>query len=262
MTGAVDFVDDRSAPPSDRWARAWPLRKPAVWHLAKGGVLLFAVWTGAGLLFMGYLEDGPIGDADRAGAEWLANRRTPTWNTLTDYGSALSDTLVKVILVAVVGGAMVIIWRRWHDGVFLALVVIVEATIFVIASFIVDRDRPPVEKLDSPAPSGSFPSGHAAAAVAFYAGVLMVVCWHTRNRVVRVAVGVLAVLAPLAVAISRTQRGMHHPLDVVAGLLLGVAVLYVVRGALAKGVDEIDQAADPAVPERVRRLDLTSGEHA
>ena len=144
--------------------------------------------------------------------------RTPTLNTLTHYGSMLSDTLVKVILVAVVGGAMVIVWRRWHDGVFLALAVIVEATVFVIASFIVDRDRPPVEQLDPPAPSGSFPSGHTAAAVAFYGGLFLVVCWHTpqparagglRRRRRRRA----ADRRPLA-----GRRGMHHPIDVVAGL--------------------------------------------
>jgi membrane-associated phospholipid phosphatase len=144
--------------------------------------------------------------------------------------------------------------------VFLALAVILEASIFVISSFVVDRDRPPVDKLDEPAPSGSFPSGHAAAAVAFYGGLLVVVCWHTRNRVVRAVVGIVAVLAPLAVAFSRAQRGMHHPLDVVAGVLLGLAALFIVRGAIAKGVDEIDRTADPSVPERARRLDLTTGE--
>jgi membrane-associated phospholipid phosphatase len=257
MSGTVDVVGRGSATQHDRWVRAWPLRKPALVHLAVGGVLLLAVTTGLGLLYMAFLDHGPVGDTDRDGAEWLEDRRTSTWNTWTDYGSMLSDTLVKVILVAVVGGAMVLIWRRWHDGVFLAVAVSLEATIFVISSFIVDRDRPPVEQVDPPAPSGSFPSGHTAAAVAFYAGLFMVVCWHTRNRFVRAIFAVIAVAAPLIVGVSRVWRGMHHPLDVVAGILVGLAALYVVRGALAKGVDEIDRQ-DPSAPERVRRLDLTS----
>lgn len=262
MSDTIDAIDGSSARPSDRWASAWPLRRPALWYLARGGALLLVVTTGVGLLYMALLDVGPVGDADRRAARWLADRRTPTWNTLTDVGSALSDTLVKVILVAVVGGVMVLIWRRWHDAVFVALAVVLEATIFVISSFVVDRDRPPVPKLDEPAPSGSFPSGHSAAAVAFYVGVFVTVCWHTRNRAVRAAAGIVAVLAPLAVAISRAQRGMHHPLDVLAGLLLGLGALYVVRGALAKGVEDIDRTADPSVPERARRLDLTTGEQA
>ncbi len=256
MSGTVE-VGGRFETHSDHWVRAWPLRKPALLHLAIRGSLLLAVTTVVGLLYMAFLDDGPVGDADRAVAEWLEDRRTSTWNTLTDYGSMLSDTLVKVILVAIVGGAMVVVWRRWHDGVFLALAVILEATVFVTSSFIVDRDRPPVDQLDPPAPSGSFPSGHTAAAVAFYAGLFVVVCWHTRNRVVRAIFALIAVAAPLVVGVSRVWRGMHHPLDVIAGFLLGLAALYIVRGALAKGVAEIDRQ-DPNAPERVRRLDLTS----
>jgi undecaprenyl-diphosphatase len=170
----------------------------------------------------------------------------------------LSDTLVKVALVAVVGGAMVLVWRRWHDGVFLAAIVSLEATVFVIVSFIVGRDRPPVEHLDPPAPSGSFPSGHTAAAVAFYAGLLVVVYWHTRNRAVRAVFVVVAVAAPLTVAVSRAYRGMHHPIDVAAGLVLGLTAIAVVWVAMTAGVDEIDRTADDSVPERVRRLDLTA----
>jgi membrane-associated phospholipid phosphatase len=259
MSTAIDTVPTVRTRGGDGWQRAWPLGKSALFVLAKGGVVMLVVWTGVGLLYMKFLDDGPIGDADRAGARWLEDRRTPTLNTLTHYGSMLSETLVKVILIAVVGGAMVIIWRRWHDGVFLAIAVSLEAGVFVITSFIVGRDRPPVTQLDAVPPSGSFPSGHAGAAVAFYAGVFVVVCWHTRNRVVRWAFGVVAVAAPLIVGFSRAERGMHHPLDVAAGLLLGVAAIYVARAAIAAGVDEIDRAAgDTRPPDRVRRLDLTT----
>ena len=262
MTSIVDRAPTSAARTrgNDGWHRAWPLRKPALVVLAKGGALLLVVWTGLGLLYMAVLDDGVVGDADRDAARWLEDRRTPTWNSLTHYGSMLSDTLVKVILVAVVGGAMVILWRRWHDGVFLAVAVSLEAAVFVITSFIVDRDRPPVEQLDAIPPSGSFPSGHTGAAVAFYAGVFVVVCWHTRNRAVRSVFGAVAVVAPLIVGVSRAARGMHHPLDVAAGLLLGVATIYVVRAAIAAGVDEIDRTAGDSVPERVRRLDLTERE--
>lgn len=256
MSGALEGVHGREAARDDRWVRAWPLRTHALLHVGLGGLLLLVVTTGVGLMFMWFLDDGPIGDADRSAARWLEDRRTPTLNTWTNYGSMLSETLVKVALVALVGGAFVLIVRRWHDGVFLALVVLLEATVFVIASVIVGRDRPPVEQLDPPAPSGSFPSGHAGAAVAFYGGLFLVVCWHTRHRIVRATFAFVAVAAPLAVGFSRAARGMHHPIDVVAGMLLGLGTLFVVRGALARGVEEIDREADSSVPERARRLDL------
>jgi membrane-associated phospholipid phosphatase len=258
VTSIVDGAPTLRTGGNDGWVRAWPLRKPALFILAGGGAVLLAVWTAVGLFYMAFLDDGAVGDADRDAARWLADRRTPTWNSLTHYGSMLSDTLVKVTLVAVVGGAMVILWRRWHDGVFLVVAVSLEAAVFVITSFIVDRERPPVEQLDSIPPSGSFPSGHTGAAVAFYGGVFVIMCWHTRNRVVRSVFGFIAVVAPLIVGASRAYRGMHHPIDVAAGLLLGVATILIVRAALAAGVDEIDRTADASVPARVRRLDLTA----
>ena len=263
MDETINAAPARHVSRDDRRYRAWPLKKPALLVLAKGGALLLVVWSVSGLLYLALLDDGPVGDADRDAVEWLAERRTPTWNSVSHVGSMLSDTIVKVVLVVVVGGLMVVVFRRWHDGVFLAVAVSLEATIFVISSFIVDRDRPPVHTLDPPAPSGSFPSGHTAAAVAFYGGVFVVVCWHTRNRAVRSVFGVIAVAAPLAVAGSRMYRGMHHPIDVIAGLILGIAALFVVRAALRAGVEAIDASTDPSLPPRVRRLDLTApdGDH-
>jgi membrane-associated phospholipid phosphatase len=257
MSGTVQVVGPPTVSHEDHWVRAWPLNKPALAQLGKVTALMLAVTTVAGLLFMWILDDGPLGDADRAGAEWLEDHRSSTINSLTHYGSMLAETLVKVALVALVGGAAVLIWRRWHDGVFIALAVILEATVFVVASFIVGRDRPPVEHLDPPAPSGSFPSGHAAASVAFYGAVLVVVTWHTRNRAVRAAFVVVAVAVPLIVGFSRAYRGMHHPIDVIAGLLLGLAAVYAARGIVARGVAEIDRTAAPTTPERLRRLDLS-----
>jgi len=242
----------------DGGLRVWPLPRPALWTLAKGGAVLLVFWTAIGLFFMQFLDDGPVGDADRAGAEWLEDHRTSTWNSLTHYGSMMSETLVKTILVVVVGAAMVAIWRRWHDGVFLAVTVILEATVFVISSVIVGRDRPPVEHLDDAAPSGSFPSGHSAAAVAFYVSLFVIIRWHTQNRAVRAFFAVVAVAVPIIVAVSRVFRGMHHPIDVVAGLLLGAMSIAVVRAAMTAAPTSCSPCtATVASPKRSTRFDST-----
>jgi undecaprenyl-diphosphatase len=219
---------------------------------------LLAVWSAAGLLFMWLLDDGPVGDADRDVAYWLEDQRTEQLNTLSTIGSGFSDTIVKVILVAVIGGLMVALFRRWHDGLMLAVTVIFEATVFVLTSFIVGRERPPVEQLEEAAPSGSFPSGHAAAAVAFYATLLVIATWHTRRAAVRAVLWVVAIVVPIIVAVARTYRGMHHVSDVVAGVLLGVASIYVVRRAMRAGTDDVaDEVSTRPLPAHVTRLDLT-----
>lgn len=257
----------RSGVRGDGGLRVWPLRKPALAIIAKSGLALLAIWSAAGLLFMWFLDDGPVGNADRAGAEWMAEHRTETWNSLSRIGSGLSETLVKVALVAVVGTVMVIVWRRWHDAVHLAVVVMFEASVFVLSSFIVGRDRPPVEKLDEAAPSGSFPSGHTAAAVAFYGSLYLIGTWHTRNRLVRGVLLAIAVLCPIAVGVSRTYRGMHHPIDVAAGALLGAVSIFVVRAALRAGTADVRRDADRReaegrpLPERVLRLELATDDY-
>ena len=243
-TADASTTPSQRATPTGGELRAWPLDKPAAWRLGKGAALLLVIWSAAGLLFMQFLDDGPVGDADRTGAEWLEDHRTPTWNSLSHYGSMLSDTLVKVILVTVVGGAMVVIWRRWHDGAFLAIAVMLEATVFVISSVVVGRERPPVDQLDAAAPSGSFPSGHAAAAVAFYGSLFVIARWHTRNRALRSTFAVVAVIVAIIVSVSRVARGMHHPFDVGAGMLLGLASILVVRAAVEPMIASSDRDTD------------------
>jgi undecaprenyl-diphosphatase len=71
--------------------------------------------------------------------------------------------------------------------------------------------------------SGSFPSGHSAAAFAFAAGV---------GAVAPSAAAALRSLAAL-VAFSRIHTGVHYPGDVVAGALIGMTLAQLTTHALA-----------------------------
>lgn len=80
----------------------------------------------------------------------------------------------------------------------------------------VDRERPfvhdPAVRLVGPTPSGSsFPSGHAASAVAGACGLAFV--WPRRR-------GLLWTLGA-GIAFSRLYLGVHYPIDVVVGALVG-----------------------------------------
>ena len=44
----------------------------------------------------------------------------------------------------------------------------------------------------------------------------------------RIAVWTIAVIIPFVVAAARMYRGMHHPLDMLAGVLVGIAALALV----------------------------------
>jgi membrane-associated phospholipid phosphatase len=241
--------------------RAWPLRTRALVIAAAGIVAMVGVWAAFGLVLDHLLEDTAIVDADERIPQWFEDRRTDTWNSLSYWGSMLSDTFVKVALIALVGLAAMIAWRRWQDALLLAGSVIIEATVFLFSSLIVQRPRPEVEQLDTIPPTGSFPSGHAAAATAFYIALCTIVFWHTRRRWLRGLFVVLAIVAPVIVGVSRIERGMHHPIDVIAGLALGVCSVLVMYRVLQAGTErlrELHDAGDMQVPPQALCLDASN----
>ena len=90
-----------------------------------------------------------------------------------------------------------------------------------------DRDRPPLAEPE-PEPlvrlpgTGSFPSGHAT--VAFAAATVLAFALP------RLAVPLYLLAA--AIAWSRVYVGVHYPLDVLAGAVLGVGIAFGLRAAL------------------------------
>jgi undecaprenyl-diphosphatase len=117
-----------------------------------------------------------------------------------------------------------VLWRRWAVlGLTIVVVALTDASAAGLkAAF--DRDRPP-ERYAEPDPlvnvpeSGSFPSGHAA--TSFAAATILSFAFP------RLAPFLLVLAA--AVGFSRVYVGVHYPLDIVGGALLGVAIAAAVR---------------------------------
>jgi undecaprenyl-diphosphatase len=190
-------------------------------------VLLVAAFVAVGQLIVHVLAHGALGVEDRAVERSLAHDRTATWNSVTHVTTWLAETPTIIGLTALVAIGGRLVWRRWHDSLFVVVAVAGETLAFLTVTLFVHRPRPAVVHLDPAPPTSSFPSGHTAAAVAFY-GALAVLCSaRLRQWVVRAALWALAVAVPVAVAVSRMYRGMHFPTDVAAGALLGATWLIV-----------------------------------
>ncbi|WP_285773312.1 phosphatase PAP2 family protein [Microtetraspora sp. NBRC 13810] len=190
-------------------------------------LLLTAMTYGAGRLVLAW----PTGEA--AVSRGMAADRTALWNTLTDYGTSLSDTPYIVALTAI--GAIVfrLAYRRWRESAFLVVAVWSQSLVFLTTTVLIDRHRPPVRHLDPAPPTSSFPSGHVSAAVGFYCAVALILSTRVRNRPLQVAIWALGAAVPLIVGFSRLYRGMHFVTDVLWGLLLGVCcVVVAARGIL------------------------------
>jgi membrane-associated phospholipid phosphatase len=137
---------------------------------------------------------------------------------------ALSQLGRVGILWLILGAGAAILWRRPEVFAFVFVAYLVADTSSHALRRLIGRDRPPVANPD-PTPlvtvpgDPAFPSGHASTSFACAA----VLTWLTP-----LSPAPLFAVAAL-VAISRVYVGVHYPLDVVGGAVLGVAVATALR---------------------------------
>src|SRR6185437_4391168 len=93
----------------------------------------------------------------------------------------------------------------------------VESGSYRATTLVVHRDRPDVHRLERLPVDASYPSGHTAASIAVYCGIALLLTSRLRRTWQRVAIW--------SVAFSRMYRGMHHPLDCLGGVVIGIAAL-------------------------------------
>jgi membrane-associated phospholipid phosphatase len=238
--------------PQHRWWRIPPTDRRGFVLCLIAYAVITAVVIGLGLLIVHEL--GGVRSFDDEVARWLERRRTGTWDSLTYVGSMIADTYVKIPAIVILSVLFLWRWRRWTEPALLIGALLLEVSVFVTASIVVDRGRPPIPQLDPVPPTGAFPSGHSAAAVAFYGALAIIVCWHTRHPIVRVLAVAAAVVLPLLIGTSRMYRGMHHLSDVVVGLVIGMVSLWVVWLVVRDG----PAARQTSPPQRASGLGVGS----
>lgn len=201
--------------------------------------ILWAIMLALGF-FLTNVVNSSVGRWDENINRDLVPDRAGTWNGITQFSTSAMNTLPAVAIVVVL--VALFAWRRrWVEVGVVAIAMILEITVFLSTTFLVGRPRPAVPRLNSTPATSSFPSGHTAAATVLAVALALIVTWHTQNKGVRVAAWAVACLAIAAVGIGRVYRGMHHPTDVLAGVLLGV-------GCVVAAVVAVRAASAPARP--------------
>jgi membrane-associated phospholipid phosphatase len=185
--------------------------------------IVYAVLVGIALLLTKVLDHSWLIRADNHVNTWLAHHRTKPLNDLTYVLSGLGNTAAIVGAMVVVAIAMRLALKRWPEPIFLVVAVSGQALVFFCVQLTVTRERPQVHRLDDSPPTSSFPSGHTGAATALYVASALLVAWYVERQWVKI-LGVTVLLSvPLLVAYGRLYRGMHHPTDVLAAFLNGLA---------------------------------------
>jgi membrane-associated phospholipid phosphatase len=247
---AVSVFEARPGSLPDRFAGALDSRHPAlVFFLAMlAGFIVLAVASILLALFVVHVLVGGSGlgleGADESFNDTLYDHRTGTLTTLAEIGSQVGGAPVLPIIVGVVA-LICAFFRRWLIAAFAVFVLAVESATYRVTSLAVPRDRPSVPRLEQLEVDASYPSGHTAASIAVYSGLVLLLTTRFTSSLKKALAWTVAILLTTFVALSRMYEGMHHPLDVAGGVLVGVGAILVLLFAC--------RAAGAAVERSARR---------
>lgn len=154
--------------------------------------------------------------------------------------------LIVAIVIAVPFVEFLLGGRRWRTIAIALVAAAFAASLSAAIAFLFPVPRPFFTHADAIIPFfpvmnplGAFPSGHTAFVMALGAALLFE----------RRMIGLIYVLFALMIGVARVAAGVHYPLDVFGGLLLGILTAFVVV-RFGAWFSEETKFAPPLVPMR------------
>jgi membrane-associated phospholipid phosphatase len=212
-----------------RWLAAVVGRGRPVRTFLTGVVFSFLSVAGLSIL-LGLLvtrvivNHGGIDSADESLVRVLSQHRSSGLTDASLIGSIIAGGVVLPIVVGVCA-LVAAVFKQWRLGAFLVFALGVESGAYRATTLLVHRQRPDVHRLESLPVNASYPSGHTAAAIAVYCGLALLITSRISSLAPRALIWAVAAAIPVYVAFARMYRGMHHPLDVLGGVVIGIAAL-------------------------------------
>lgn len=169
---------------------------------------------------------------DRDATRWLHERALQN-DFLGEVAldvTAVGDPITLTALVMVTVGWLFFQGRR-RIGLWLVVTTLAASIVNSTLKIVVARSRPDFDSVFLAPLSKSFPSGHALNTTVVLGAITIALAWSATSRrspVVPFAAVAVATVA-LAVGITRPLLGVHFVSDVVAGWILGVVWLVLVR---------------------------------
>jgi membrane-associated phospholipid phosphatase len=229
-THDVPVLVARKGGPAERLAGRFGGLHPTVVFLIAmlAGLAAIAVLSiGLGVFVTRVVEHAwGIGAADERVNVWLAAHRSPSRTDVSLVGSIVAGGVVLPIVVAAIALVCAVL-RRWRIAGFAVFALAVESATYRATTLVIHSHRPRVVRLEHLPVNASYPSGHTAASIAVYGGLVLLLTSRFTNPVFRTFAWTLAVAIVAFVAASRLYRGMHHPLDIAGGAVVGVAAVLV-----------------------------------
>lgn len=178
-----------------------------------------------GWVFGAVVQDVVAGDGlfhiDRPVIEYVVSHRTPWLTSTMRTVSVLGSTVVLIPLVVVIGLLAHRRGKGWRPLAVLAAAQGGSVVLYDLVKVLVARPRPSIAPLIATATGYSFPSGHAAQAVAVFGALAYLASGWAARWTNKVAIWAVAAVAALVVGLTRVYLGVHWPSDVIGGWVLG-----------------------------------------
>lgn len=150
----------------------------------------------------------------------ITDTKTTIISYLTDIGGVATICILTVVVIIALLFMRKVDIAIWFGGT----VLIGGALIPSIIKNIVQRPRPTFKLIEQG--GFSFPSGHATGSTVFYGMLAFFLIFYVSKRWLRIMIPISALSIVLFVMYSRVYLGVHFPSDVVAGFLIGNAVVF------------------------------------
>jgi undecaprenyl-diphosphatase len=204
--------------PMDSWRRDM---RPRVFAVVFSAAIVLLV-----LLLAGVILSPALGRFDEQLSAVIRSLRTPALTTVAIWITTIANTATMVVLVPLTALVLWVLGR--HSGAIVLLVTVVAGRLLgTLIQVLVHRARPIGVALIALPTSYSFPSGHALAAALFFGALSFITLGEARNPVLRYGLVTLFSALAVVIGLSRVYLGVHYLGDVLAGWLLGSAVVVV-----------------------------------
>jgi len=198
----------------------------------RGAGLIAALWVGGALvcltLYAGVVrsvaDSVPPATADGAVLAWFVAHRSHTATFIMRAVSTVGGTL-GMLALATIGVAALVVAHHRGVAVVAAAAAASACVLIPLTKDFYQRERPPMELRLTVETTSSLPSGHALGSLATLGILAVAVVTVSRSPTLRGLAVASAALGVLSIGVSRLYLGVHWLTDVLAGWLLGAALV-------------------------------------
>jgi len=185
------------------------------------GLNVLSLWALAKTIQDSFSVHSFMSNFDIAANLFMVKYVTPVIAKTALWVSAVGGTWTMIFLGLAIGMGF-LVREKWRRAAIMIFSILISAAIVTLLKEFFLRARPYNALIELG--GGSFPSGHATLAAAFFATLAYVSVPHIRSLVKREMCIALCVVLVVMIGLSRIVLNVHWASDVVAGWALGVFI--------------------------------------